>query len=124
MSDIYGKEMILDLRNCETLPCKRKFLKEFLEQLCELIDMEREKLCFWDYYGHPKAYEKAADHLKGITAVQFISTSNITIHTIDVQKKVLINVFSCKDFDPDKVETFCEAWFAGDVWRSYVQDRG
>jgi S-adenosylmethionine/arginine decarboxylase-like enzyme len=119
----FGKELILDLHNCNAELFTRKSIKKFFVELCELIDMEREKLSWWDYQGQPEEYEKAPSHLKGITAVQFIKTSNITIHTLDVQKKVFLNVFSCKDFDHSVVVEFCEKWFKGVAMNRLLTDR-
>lgn len=110
----YGKELILDLHNCDVVTFTRASIKEFFAKLCDLIDMEREDLHFWDYEGDPEGYEKAEDHLKGITAVQFIRTSNIIIHTVDTMKNLHVNVFSCKDFECDVVQEFTENWFHGE----------
>ena len=48
----FGYELILDLKNCSTEKFNRKGLTEFFIELCDLIDMEREDLHFWDYEGH------------------------------------------------------------------------
>lgn len=119
---MYGKELILDLHGCN-LPSTREMLTHFFADLCKVIDMQREDLHFWDYEGDPKGYEEAPDHLKGISAIQFIRTSNITIHTIDVQKKVFLNIFSCKDFDSWKVVDFTQKYFGGNVAEQTVVNR-
>jgi len=93
---MYGKELILDIHECNINMFTREKLCEFFEILCDKIDMERCDLYFWDYDDCPEEYKKASDHLKGRSAIQFISTSNITVHTLDVLKKVFINIFSCK----------------------------
>lgn len=111
----YGKELIIDLHSCDVSTFTRDSIRKYFETLCDdVIYMEREDLHFWDYEGDPKAYESAPDHLKGISAVQFIKTSNIVIHTIDVMKNVHINIFSCKDFDSDKAEEYTKEWFGGE----------
>jgi len=107
----YGKELIVDLFGCMKFPQAREDIEKFLVDLCKLIDMEREDLHFWDYDGDPEGYADAPDHLKGISAVQFIRTSNVTIHTIDVPQMVLLNIFSCKDFETEKVLDFCKVRF-------------
>lgn len=112
---MYGKELIVDLHGCGNLPTTREKLKIFFVDLCGLIEMEREDLNFWDYDGDPDGYLNAPSHLKGTTAVQFIRTSNITIHCIDEQKKVFLNTFSCKEFDPKKVIDFSVEYFDGHV---------
>jgi len=119
---VFGKELILDLERCE-LPCNRVHISDFMIGLCHLIKMEREDLHFWDYAGDPEGYEKAEDHLKGISACQFIKTSNIIIHTIDVPKKVFLNIFSCKDYDHAQATRFSANWFGGIVNQFQVVER-
>lgn len=119
----YGKELIIDLHNCNPARFTRESLEEYLKRLCEIIDMERCDLHFWDYEGDPGGYEKAADHLKGVSAIQFITTSNITIHTLDVLKKVFINIFTCKDFDASDAMEFTADWFDGSIAKFAEVDR-
>lgn len=107
----YGKELILDLHDCDSSTFTRKSIRKFFKELCELIDMQKEKLVWWDFKGHPEEYKKAPPHLKGISAIQFIKTSNITIHTLDDLKRIYINIFSCKDFNANVVLEFAEKWF-------------
>ena len=110
----YGKELIIDIHNCQVKKFKRKMLKIFFIELCKIIKMEREDLHFWDY-NNLGEYEKAPRHLKGISAVQFIKTSNITIHTLDDMKQVYLNIFSCKNFNKKKTIKFCRKYFKGDL---------
>jgi len=109
----YGKEVIIDLHNCDPKTFNRKKIKAFFIELCDLIDMERAKLCWWDDHGVPKEEQQTEPHLKGTTAVQFIMTSNIVIHTLDILEAVYLNVFSCKEFDGKVVKDFSEKWFRG-----------
>src|SRR4030042_990296 len=111
----YGKEVILDIHNCNVSKFNRKDIKKYIIQLCDLIDMQREDLNWWDYKGYPEEYAKAPDHLKGTSCVQFIKTSNITIHTIDPMKKIFINIFSCKNFSGTKAAKFSADWFNGKI---------
>lgn len=111
----YGYELILDIHNCDTAKFNRKGIQEFMKKLCELIDMEREDLYFWDYEAQEEEYKKAPAHLKGTSAVQFISTSNITIHTLDELRRVYLNVFSCKDFNVRTIRSFVKKWFKGEI---------
>lgn len=107
----YGKEIILDLHECSITNFNRKGLRKYFKQLCNLIDMKRCKLCFWDYKGYEAEYLNAPAHLQGTSAIQFISTSNITVHTLDTLKRIYINIFSCKSFDPAIVVDFTVSYF-------------
>ena len=119
----YGKELILDLHDCDPDMFTRDDIRIFFLDLCEEIDMEPCKRSWWDYEGDPDEYAKAPDHLKGTSAVQFISTSNITIHTLDILKKVYINIFSCKEFDSLVAANFCAEFFKGNIIKYFTIDR-
>jgi len=116
----YGKELVLDLHGYNPEVFNREDLGRFFKELCDLIDMERHDLYFWDYEEEQEEYDKAPDHLKGTSAIQFITTSNVTIHTLDVLRKVFINVFSCKEFDESVVIAFTSEWFDGKVINKQV----
>lgn len=111
----YGKELILDLHCCNAKKFTRRALKRFFKDLCKLIDMERCELFWWDDYGVPVEQRQSEPHLKGTSAVQFIMTSNITIHTLDLLDNVYLNIFSCKDFDAKTATDFCRKFFEGRV---------
>lgn len=119
----YGKELILDIHNCNPSTFNRKSIRNFFKELCELIEMERCKLCWWDDYGVPPEEQETEPHIKGTTAVQFIKTSNIIIHTLDLMKNVYLNIFSCKDFDANTVKRFSEKWFEGKIIKSHLIER-
>lgn len=119
----YGMELILDLKDCDSSVMNRKDLTRFFEELCELIKVERGDLEWWDFDGYPEEYAAAPDHLKGTSAVQFIMTSTIVVHTLDVLKKVFINVFSCDEFDAEKVRNYCERFFSGTHINKITVDR-
>ena len=109
----YGKELILDIHQCDSTKFNRKDLRKYFKQLCKLIDMKAEKLVFWDDVGVPEEFKQTEPHTKGTSAVQFILTSNITVHTLDDLGNVYINIFSCKDFDSDKALFFSVDYFEG-----------
>ncbi len=119
----YGKELILDLHHCNPATFSRKHIRNYFKKICSLIDMERCKLCWWDDYGVLPDEQQTEPHLKGTTAIQFIKTSNITIHTLDLLKSVYLNIFSCKDFDPEIVKQFTEEWFKGRIVNDHVIER-
>jgi len=119
----YGKELILDLHNCNSTLFTRKHIRKYFKELCLLIDMEREAIHWWDYKGHPEEYALAPPHLKGTTAVQFIKTSNITIHALDDLRKIYLNIFSCRDFDENVVIKFTESWFEGRLANQSIVSR-
>ncbi len=111
----YGKELIIDLHYCNSRLFTRKHIRNYFKALCDLINMERCKLSWWDDLNVPEEEKETEAHLIGTSAIQFIKTSNITIHTLDVMERVYINIFSCKDFDEREAAKFTKEWFKGKI---------
>ncbi|GAG26482.1 unnamed protein product, partial [marine sediment metagenome] len=101
----------------------RTSLENYFEKLCKAIDMKRCDLHFWDYEGVPVEDRPTEPHLLGTSAVQFISTSNIVIHTLDLLGAVYINIFSCKRFDEKKAEEITKEWFGANGCRTQFIER-
>jgi len=120
---MYGKELILDLHNCDSTKFTRKSIRSYFRKICELIGMERCKLCWWDDLYTPETEKEVEPHLVGTSAVQFIKTSNITIHTLEILHRVYLNIFSCKDFDEKIVVQFSKEWFNGKIVNKKIVDR-
>jgi len=120
----YGKELILDIHDVENTGLfTRAGIKLFMIRLCKSIGMEREDLYFWDELYTPEHEKATEEHLIGTSAVQFITTSNITIHTLDVMKRVYLNIFSCKEFDAVEATRFCVDYFDGVIVTQRIIDR-
>ncbi len=115
LKSVYGKELILDLGFCDPSMFTRRHISKFLALLCREIEMKPADRYWWDYGGNKKQRDSAPEHLAGVSVVQFIETSNITIHTLDKLGKVFINIFSCKDFNIKRASEFCSSFFRGKV---------
>ena len=123
MNEQYGYELILDLHDCDVSNFNRKSIGSFFTELCELIEMEKCEVHFWDDVGVPVEDQQTSPHTKGTSAVCFIPTSTIVIHTLDLLEQVYVNIFSCKDFDPDAAAEFTTKWFKGEIKSSHFVDR-
>jgi len=119
----YGIELILDLHGCDASKFTRDSITEYFERLCVLIDMQREALHFWDDEGLPEKDKQTSPHTQGTSAVQFILTSSIVIHTLDQLRAVYINIFSCKEYDPKVAEKFSVEWFGATECSARFLDR-
>ena len=118
----FGVELILDLHDCDTSTFTRESISRYLEDLCKLIDMKREELYFWDDIDIPEEERQASPHTQGTSAVQFILTSSIVIHTLDQLSSIYINIFSCKEFAPKLAEKFTVDWFgAGNCTARFIE---
>ena len=122
-SNKYGYELVMDLHDCDPSKFNRPSIDTFFTKLCKVIDMERCEVHFWDDEGVPEEDKQTLPHTKGTSAVCFILTSSIVIHTLDILKSAYINIFSCKPFDPATAEKFTKEWFSGKVIQSTHLDR-
>jgi len=119
----YGTELILDLHNCDPYTFNRSSLDGYFEKLCKAIDMVKCERYFWDDVNVPVEERQTSPHTQGTSAIQFILTSNITIHTLDQLKKVYVNIFSCKEFDARVASDITAAWFGGDIINQHEINR-
>ena len=118
----YGSELILDLHDCNPATFTREHLDKYFTELCNLIEMKKCEVHFWDDVGVSEEEQQTEPHTKGTSAVCFILTSTIVVHTLDLLKAVYVNIFSCKDFDPEVAAKFTAEWFeAGSCRPTFVQ---
>ena len=121
----YGMELILDLHGCDVQFFNRQALTRFFRKLCDdILHIDREDLHFYDDVGVPP--EECQTRLKtvGTSAVQFIVTSNVTIHTLDLLGDVYLNVFSCDDFSATDAELYAKRFFKAKVTNAMIVRRG
>ena len=119
----YGMELILDLHDCDPDTFTREAIGVFFSDLCKLIDMEPCVLHFWDDKDVPEAERQTDPKTKGTSAVQFILTSSIVIHTLDLLRVVYLNIFSCKRFDSEAAAEFSAEAFGCKDWSARVLRR-
>lgn len=120
----YGKELILDMSGCNVAKFNRRQIKSYFAQICKLVVVEPEDFYFWDDFRVPEAKRQTNPKTKGTTAIQFILTSNIIIHTLDLLGYVFVNIFLCKEFDIKIAEDFTVRFFEAEKYKSTVIKRG
>ena len=119
----YGYELVMDLHGCDVAAFNRDSLDRYFEKLCEAIDMEKCDRYFWDDVGVPPNERQTSPHTKGTSAVQFILTSTIVVHTLDLIEAVYINIFSCKNFDKEIAKNITVEWFGAKDCRTHFIKR-
>jgi len=92
--DVYGSTVLLDLHNCDASMFTRMHIRKFMKDFCEKFGFTRARLHFWDY-DNDEERRAAPAHLAGVSAVQFLTTSGIVIHTIDKLQAVYLDIFWC-----------------------------
>lgn len=123
---IYGKELILDLHNCNPSTFRRSIIGEFLSKCCEIMEVQQCELHFWDDEGLPEEECQTDPKTKGTTAIQFLLKSNITIHALDLLRSVYINAFSCGKFDFNtslSIQILAKETFGGEIVQNVLMDR-
>lgn len=110
----YGKELILDLQNANPDVLRHYGIHSYCIRLCKLLGMERVEF----HYIESEDDEEKDPQTFGISAVQFIVTSSITIHALRLTNDVFVNVFSCGAFDVAEVIAFTEKFFGATCRKS------
>jgi S-adenosylmethionine/arginine decarboxylase-like enzyme len=110
----WGYHLMLDCAGCDEYAIRdRDNIYNFTKQLVNDIDMVA--------YGEPQIVKFGSGNKAGYTLVQLIETSNICAHFVDEDNTMYLDVFSCKQFDQNIVETLVRKYFgAVKVRRSYL----
>ncbi len=112
----YGQELILDMHGCDVTFFTRPSIEGYFKELCEVINMEACDAHFWeDEYIMDKSNPK----IVGISAIQFIVMSSITIHALSMLRSVYVNVCSGKEFSVQAAEVFTANWFEANNWHAH-----
>lgn len=122
----YGIEYVIDLYGCDARQFTIPAVKMFMRRLCRILHLHPEELHIWGY-DDPKEKAEAPAHLKGVSAVQFIKTSNITLHCLDDLGLACVNVFTCGRFqhcDIAEARNFCMGWFHARTFQEHLLNRG
>ncbi len=128
----YGIHLLFDLHGCNAKKFNRDDLAEFFHELCKVINMDDEDFHFWDDVGVPIEEQQTDPKTKGtsiggvckkLVGLQFILTSTIVIHTLDLIHTAYVDIFTCKDFDVAKAEKYVKNWFETDDCRVQLVER-
>lgn len=100
----WGKSVSINLSGCahERLT-DPNLLEKFVAEVIPRLGLVAHGPCYIDRFGD--------DDLEGYSAMQFIKTSTITVHLDEVGNRAFIDIFACRDFDPDAAEKFAKKFF-------------
>ena len=92
----WGYHLMLDCGGClaGTIRCPVN-IRDFSKTLVKRIDMVA--------FGEPQIQHFGSGNKAGYTLVQLIETSNICAHFTEETNDMYLDVFSCKEFDPNDV---------------------
>lgn len=112
----WGKSIAINLHECaHDRLTSRELLEQFVVEVIKVVDMEAHGPCHIDRFGEGE--------LEGLSAIQFIKTSSITVHLDEVGNRAFIDIFSCKNFDGSVAEAFAKQFFQAKEARSTVLER-
>ena len=104
---VWGISSAIDIYDCNPESIRdADFIRRFVVDLCELIEMKRFGETQVVHFGEE---EKVA----GFSMVQLIETSLISAHFANLTNAVYLDVFSCKMYDPEIVREFSKKYFGG-----------
>lgn len=98
----------LDIHGCAPeLIRDPAYIKDFVIQLCDLIEMKR--------FGEPVIVDFGEDErVSGYSLTQLIETSLISAHFANQSNAVYLDIFSCKYYDPNVAAEFSRNFFKGE----------
>jgi len=101
---VWGQHCVLNAARCcrRSIRSSQEILK-FNNELVKKIDMVA--------YGKPWLEHFGTGNKAGFTLVQLIETSNIVAHFVEETDDMYLDVFSCKEFNPETVETIVRKYF-------------
>ncbi len=105
--DAWGLLSSIDIHDCNPDYIRdADKIKEFVDQLCDLIEMKKYGECVVVHFGEE-------ERVSGFSMTQLIETSLISAHFANQTNTVYLDVFSCKLYDPYKAAEFAKEFFEG-----------
>lgn len=113
----WGLTVSVDLKNCNIdKMVDAEYIKQFVKDLCEIIDMKRFGDTTVVNFGRNK-------RVSGFSMTQLIETSLISAHFANASKAIYLDVFSCKAFPPYKVAEFAKEKFEASEYKVNINFR-
>ncbi|MBN1277115.1 MAG: S-adenosylmethionine decarboxylase [Deltaproteobacteria bacterium] len=105
--NVWGIASAIDIYECNPERIRdADAIRRFVAELCNLIEMKR--------FGETQVVHFGEDErVAGYSMVQLIETSLISAHFANLTNAVYLDVFSCKTYDPEKVQAFAQEFFGG-----------
>ncbi len=102
-----GTHLIIDLKECEKIErlSNSKFIENFLLELVKMTEMKAITKPKVLYYEHEEKEES------GVTGFIIISDSHASIHTYPFKKSLYFDLFSCKEFNSEKIINYVRETF-------------
>lgn len=94
----YGQHMLISGYACNEDLLDIPFMQDFLVELVDDISMVK--------FGPAHVHRFGQGHEIGLSGFQLMETSQVSFHSNDAHRDIYLDVFSCKEFDEDRVIAF------------------
>ncbi len=113
----WGVSSCIDLYGCDlSLMQDEAAIKQFVVELCELIQMRR--------FGETQVVRFGDDpRVTGYSMTQLIETSLISAHFADNSCAIYLDVFSCAPYNPREAAEFAAHFFHAETWKVQIVRR-
>lgn len=101
----WGLSTAIDLKDCDPDKIRSKeVITQFAIDLCEYINMKR--------FGEPIVVRFGpTPKVEGYSLAQLIETSMISGHFAEDTNRAFIDIFSCREYPPEKTARYCKEYF-------------
>jgi S-adenosylmethionine/arginine decarboxylase-like enzyme len=101
----WGLCTCVDLKECNPETIRDPdAIRRFIIELCDLIEMKR--------FGDPTVIHFGPnERVAGYSMTQLIETSLISGHFANETNSAYLDIFSCKEYAPEKTAEFCKKFF-------------
>lgn len=98
------KHIVIDIKKCKTPLDDTNCIRTFIIFICRSLNLARRgPVILDDFGGKPN----------GITAIQILESSSLSIHTYPEHNSCNIDIFACCDFNAVTAFKLCLAFFGG-----------
>jgi S-adenosylmethionine/arginine decarboxylase-like enzyme len=106
--DAWGLCTCIDLKGCDPAAIRdAERIRRYVIEICDLIRMKR--------FGEPQVVHFGPnDRVAGYSMTQLIETSLISGHFANEANAAYIDIFSCKEYEPEEAAEFTRRFFGAD----------
>jgi S-adenosylmethionine/arginine decarboxylase-like enzyme len=106
--DAWGLCTCIDLKGCDPAAIRdAERIRRYVIEVCDLIRMKR--------FGEPQVVHFGPnDRVAGYSMTQLIETSLISGHFANEANAAYIDIFSCKEYEPEVAAEFTRQFFGAD----------
>lgn len=119
---MYGTELIIDFEGCNRTTFNYLNIRAYMIELCDKLGVER--VAFTYEESEPGDSTEGNPKTCGITAVQVLVASSITLHALRLTGEMFIDIFTCGELDREEALRISHEFFKPKTHNLRVLVRG